>query len=95
MRKPALVAVGPTHRRRTDALHARSIIRQSLFDIKAVHIQINALLVVDKEGCVVGKIPDFIATLKDKSAPKDKRREALCSRPNACTVSRPSRVSPA
>ena len=30
-----------------------------------------------KEGCVVGKIPDFLATLKDKTAPLAKRREAL------------------
>lgn len=29
------------------------------------------------EGCVVSKIPDFLATLKDGSAPAEKRREAL------------------
>jgi hypothetical protein len=29
------------------------------------------------EGCVVGKIPEFVATLKDTSAPTEKRREAL------------------
>lgn len=32
---------------------------------------------MQKEGCVVSKIPDFVATLKDRSAPKEKRREAL------------------
>lgn len=30
-----------------------------------------------KEGCVVGKIPDLLATLKDRSAPLAQRREAL------------------
>jgi hypothetical protein len=30
-----------------------------------------------KEGCVVGKIPDFVATLKDKTASVARRREAL------------------
>ncbi len=32
---------------------------------------------MQKQGCVVGKIPDFLATLKDPAAPKDKRCEAL------------------
>jgi hypothetical protein len=29
------------------------------------------------EGCVVGMIPEFVATLKDRGAPTGKRREAL------------------
>ncbi len=32
---------------------------------------------LQKEGCVVSKIHDFLPILKDKGAPKEKRREAL------------------
>jgi hypothetical protein len=32
---------------------------------------------LQKEGCVVSKIHDFLPILKDKDAPKEKRREAL------------------
>src|SRR5580692_1203410 len=65
MGQPALIAEGPPHRRRADALHAWSFVGQRGFDVEVIYIHVQIPLLAEVVGVLNGGAQYFLNQRRD------------------------------